>query len=274
MAELASIYPPAPFSIGATDWSRDEMISLLPEFAELYSRRPIRDNSGGMSSTHLFLFWYALRKTNPATVIESGVFQGQGTWLIEQACPRADIICIDIDWSNLIFRSEKARYVNTDFSKQDWSGIDRDNALVFFDDHVNALERVRHCVEHGFKRAIFEDNYFASIVGDLYTLKMIFNGVGYEAPRKSIRYWGGLIKGTRSDRTVKPNYDDAVEAKSKISLYEELPPIYLHSTNRWGIDTSFVPTPRPLLDKVEEDWQKVYAAEGDWYTAMAYVEFK
>ena len=67
---------------GTVPWTPDEMRAKLEEFAGLYETRPIEDNSGGMSSTHCFLFWFVLQRLKPKVVVESGVWRGQGTWFI------------------------------------------------------------------------------------------------------------------------------------------------------------------------------------------------
>lgn len=247
------------------------MLGELEAFAEVYARRPIQDNSGGMSSTHLFLFWFVLRKLQPATVIESGVWRGQGTWLIEQALPNAAIVSIDINWSNLKYRSSRAVYLDEDFSRNDWGHLNKDTTLVFLDDHVNALSRVKQCVDLGFRHLIFEDNYFPADVSDVYSLKLAFAGAGYTPPR-TLRYWAGRLTGTRSDKTVKPNAEDGELLRRLCKVYEELPPIFLPPVNRWGRPSASVPTEQPLLTEVAEPWQQIYFDEAKWYTWMCYVE--
>ena len=77
-------------------YDKDNLKESLDEFYSLYEKRPINDNHGGMTSSHLFNTWYALRKLKPKLVIESGVWKGLGTWVIEQALPEAKIISIDV----------------------------------------------------------------------------------------------------------------------------------------------------------------------------------
>jgi hypothetical protein len=273
MVDLIQTLPQPPVSIGRAPWTREELLGQLQEFEAVYRQRPVQDNYGGMSSSHLFLFWALLRNLKPKTVIENGVWKGQGTWLIEQAVPDANVISIDINWNNLVYRSRRVDYRDVDFTKQDWSGLDTENALVFFDDHVDAFARTKQCAERGFKHIVFEDNYFPPSVSDLYTLKLAFAGAGYKAPN-TLRYWGGRIKGTRSDVTVKPNFDDAATLRDMLAVYEELPPVFLPSINRWGIAADTIPTPAPLLDAVTEPWQQVYADECMWYTWIAYARLK
>ena len=51
----------------------EDVKSCINEFLELYEKRPIENNAGGMSSSHLFWTWYVLKKLNPKNIIESGV---------------------------------------------------------------------------------------------------------------------------------------------------------------------------------------------------------
>lgn len=260
--------------IGESRWTREDMISKLEEFATLYAQRPVSDNNGGMSSTHMFLFWYVLQFLKPKAVIESGVWRGQGTWLIEQACPHADIYCIDINWNNLVYRSERAQYLSTDFTKNDWSHLPKEETIVFFDDHIDAVARCEASSRFGFRHIIFEDNYFPSHVSDFYTLKLAFAHAGYKAPH-DLRSIAGRIIGTRSDITVKPNADDEGRLREIIDVYEELPPVFKIPQTRWNIPwDDKMPTPEPLLTDVREPYQQLYLDEAKWYTWMCYVRLK
>ena len=89
MYNLVTLGPPA--------WSSAELRSALEAFAALYQERPLRSNRGGMGAPHLFLAWFVLRALDPKAIIESGVWQGQGTWLLERACPAARLYCIEDD---------------------------------------------------------------------------------------------------------------------------------------------------------------------------------
>jgi hypothetical protein len=40
--------------IKKTTFEKEEIISAIPEFIEIYSKRPIQDNSGGMKFNHCF----------------------------------------------------------------------------------------------------------------------------------------------------------------------------------------------------------------------------
>ncbi len=133
----------------------------LDDFLEIYSRRPIRDNSGGMKSVGMFAVYSLLQKINPLHVIESGIWKGQSTWLIEQALPQCSIVSLDPNLGLREYLSPRAVYSPRDFLSLDAAelGIAAGPTLVFFDDHQDALPRLIHCAEIGIRDVIFDDNY-------------------------------------------------------------------------------------------------------------------
>ena len=95
----------------------------LLEFKELYARRPIRDNSGGMKSPQLFGLFMWLKKNKPELIIESGIWKGLGTWFFRELCPDASIISIDVNMSNLVFVDNKVSYYDKDIKTLDLKRI-------------------------------------------------------------------------------------------------------------------------------------------------------
>ena len=90
-------------------------------FTEIYNSKPIQNNMGGMGFNHSFALYCILRQNKPSLVIESGVWKGQSTYIIENAAPESEIICLDINYENIEYRSEKAEYITGDFNTVDWS---------------------------------------------------------------------------------------------------------------------------------------------------------
>ena len=165
--------------IGRVEWSYSDIKVTISDFLTLYKTRPIKNNDGGMKIPHLFATWFMLKKINPKFVIESGVWKGQGTWLIENAVPDARIISLDVNLDYRQYISDNVIYYEKDFSKVNWDIIDKKTETVlFFDDHQNAFKRIIQAKKHGFKHLLFEDNYPAS-QGDCYSLKKAFLGCGF-----------------------------------------------------------------------------------------------
>ena len=165
------------FSKNIPNWDVKEYIKELQIFKEIYKQRPIQNNVHGMLFPHMFATYFILKKINPSFVIESGVFKGQSTWLIEKTLPNTKILSIDINLNQREYISKKAKYSDKDFKYQDFSNIPSDT-LVFFDDHVNHYERLKQANFFNIKNIILEDNYnFKG--GDFYTLKHAYQNVGF-----------------------------------------------------------------------------------------------
>jgi len=160
------------FKKNQPDWNYKEIVEEIKLFCDLYEERPIKNNVGGMRFNHAFALYFILKKTNPDLVIESGVFKGQSTWLIEKTLPQAKLICLDVDLAKRVYISEKAYYSNLDFRFHDFSKIP-ENTLVLFDDHVNHIERIKDANYFKIKNIILEDNY-PSNSGDFQTIKQCY----------------------------------------------------------------------------------------------------
>lgn len=236
-------------TIGTSPFSRQAMLDALEEFTKLYAQRPIKDNAGGMKSPHMFLTWYAAKTLNPTTIIESGVWKGQGTWLLRQACPLAKIYCIDPYAAAMEWADVNATYYTRDFSTQPWNGVDKEKTLLFFDDHQDAMERVKQARKLGFKHLLFEDNYPVG-QGDCRSLKQVFED-------REMIYNHGL------------DYLHSV-----LDVYEELPPVFTHRYTRWHTEWDEIQTPAPLLTKIEHPYQQLFFDEAVSYTWMCYAKLK
>lgn len=229
---------------GSIPWSRQDMIDKLYEFSILWDKRIIQDNRGGMLSVPMFHFWFILQYLQPKIVIESGIFRGLGTWFAEQACPNAQIFCIEPRQGRIRYRSSKAMYFEQDFSKIPWHKyIDNFSDVLFFvDDHQNDFSRVALCKEWGIKTVLFEDNYDINL-GDNFSLKKAF----YD--KECANYLFNTLK-----------------------TYYELPPIFAGKQWRGHVWTQ--PTQTSLLSTVTEQWQQIYKEQEKEYTWFCYVELK
>ncbi len=219
----------------------------------------------------MFATWFMLKKINPKNVIESGIWKGLGTWLIEKTLPNANIFSIDLNLKLREYKSAKVQYFDKDFSKIDWSFIkEKDNTVLFFDDHQNAYERIKIASKIGFKQIIFEDNYPA-IQGDCYTLKKVFQHAGYKDVNR------GIIKKIFNIRNdIKPNSEDANYLKNVLNIYYEFSPIFRANNTRWGDEwnSENYPTPKPLYEKVEQTYLKIFKDEVSFYTWICFAKLK
>ena len=274
-------------SIGNPPWSRADLEVALPQFEHLYGSRPIKDNTGGMRFPHMFATWFMAKYLSPSLIVESGIYKGQGTWLLEQACPTAKIISIDLNLSQRVYISNNVSYRDRDFSELDWSSMETHSALVFFDDHQNAYNRLQLCKWFGFRDVIFEDNYPLS-QGDCYSLKKAFGSAGFEPLhsghksvnflQKAVRKLGLLPSLTpQYNRSrIVPNTHDAELLRRNLEIYYEFPPVFKRDKTRWGdnwAETNY-PTPKPILDSTAKADHPAPWDEATAYTWIYYARLR
>jgi tetratricopeptide (TPR) repeat protein len=140
---------------------KSEFEKSLLEFLEVYEKRPIQNNEGGVKSIGAFTLWFFLKRDHPKLVIESGVFKGLTTWIIEQAVPEAKIICFDPNPKQRVYNSQVAIYESGDFISFDFADYDLSQSLAFFDDGQNIYDRTLQAKEKGFTRLIVNNNYLS-----------------------------------------------------------------------------------------------------------------
>ena len=192
----------------------------------------------------MFGLYYFLKKIRPKFIIESGVFKGQTSWLIENVLPNSKILSIDPDLSKREYISKKIKYSQVDFKYQDFKNIPK-NSLVFFDDHQNQIERLMQSKWFGIKNVIFDDNYPVG-KGGLYTLKHSYYYKGYNHHlsfkniiKSSAIFFSMILKKKLTKdyyistdifksrlRDQKPNKFDFFNVNRNIVKYFEFPPIF------------------------------------------------
>ena len=277
------------------NWSHQSILEELKSFKNIYESRPIKNNHGGMRFPHMFATYYMLKKIKPDFVVESGIFKGQSTWLIEKTLPEAKILSIDIDLNQreYVSKSKNVTYSSKDFINHDYSNIPN-NSLVFFDDHQNALERLFATYSFGFKNVIFEDNYPAS-QGDCYSLKKIYSSSGISYKDINLKkffkgtylllehYFKKIINQNYSKELFKHNFylDDVLPNKNHFTMinriinrYYEFPPIFKTQTTRWGDEWNDInyPTEAPILNLSERYNYETAFNEAKAYNWICYIE--
>ena len=134
----------------------------MDDFLNIYKNRPIQNNHGGGLAVNLFDVYCAFTYVKPKYIIESGIFQGQGTWLLEQILPNSKIVSIDPFLEQRKYISNKVKYTTTDFLNFTNDNISKERAketIIYFDDHQDQYKRLMHAYNLGFKHLLFDDNY-------------------------------------------------------------------------------------------------------------------
>ena len=157
----------------------EELLLLIEEFDNIFRKFKFKNLEGGFgynNSLYLFIF---IRLLKPSRVIESGVFKGFTTYIIDNATTdKTEIVCIEPNIDRIQYKSVKAQYFDKDISKINLE--DNQNTLVFFDDHVPHINRIKLIREKKFKYVIFDDdvnisNFYHDGDPPIPTLNMIKN---------------------------------------------------------------------------------------------------
>ena len=263
--------------IGNVKWSRDDLISELSNFLEIYNKRPkITDNNyGGMNSSHLFPTWFFCKQFNPKYIIESGVWKGLGTWFLEQTCPDAKIISIDPDLELREFISPNVEYTTEDFSLKNWDDLipkkDRENTLCFFDDH-QGIGRIKQSSNLGFKHILYEDNY-PDFRGS-YKSTQLING------EQALHVKSGENMSPKSALVINNKVGSYEWLIENIETYYEFPPIYSGVDSARGFGWAKITrekyiniTPEPLLVTHKNKFD-VFYKDRSGYTWICYIKLK
>jgi hypothetical protein len=154
---------------------------IIKNYDYIFRNSAIKNNLGGMGYNSGLVTYIFLSTIKPEIVYESGVWRGFTTALIDKATTNdCRILCFDISFKNLFYKSEKALYFESDISENDLSKFSKSISAALFDDHVSHLERLVWCQKNKIKFAIFDDDVSPlSIHSDGWppvpTLNMLFN---------------------------------------------------------------------------------------------------
>ena len=89
---------------------------------------------------------------------KDGVMKGFTTYIIDKATSKnCEILCYDINFDNIVFKSEKAKYYNYDISVN-YPKLKNKNTFAFWDDHTNHLDRLKFSIENNIKYNVFDDD--------------------------------------------------------------------------------------------------------------------
>lgn len=195
----------------------------IEKFMMLYAIRPFKDNTGGSGFHNAFWLFLTARVINPVVIIESGVWKGHTSWLLEQACPKAQFLGFDIDLNRLEYTQGNAKFYEHDWTKFDFQGIDLSNALIFFDCHVNHARRIIESQQRGIQHILFDDNppahkLYAYKNPGFPTANMLDSGIGLDLGEISW-HWQGR------KRTFQINTREADKAKKLIKRHEVFPDV-------------------------------------------------
>lgn len=251
--------------IGTSPVSRADLARELPVFMEtVYKKRPLgwhnttRFNMGGTGFFHQFYIWMLVRALQPKHIIETGAYNGLGTWQLRQAAPHAQIIVVSPQTPHIyVDKAPSSRYFTAehfrDFATIDWScveGLDRSRTLVFIDDHQSGYRRMLEAHARGFHHHLNDDNAMPA-ESDHFSVKgacaasnnSIHGPMPWDDFRGIVHDWGRWKRGLFNVTAAQLKHVGRSFAQV-IDTYSEMPPL-------WQGGRSWPDAPPPLLGAAE-----------------------
>ena len=168
-------------------FNKSNLLKNIERYEKLFRTVKISDLSGGMGFNNGLFLYLLICHFNPKIILESGIWRGYSTFLIDDATVNnAKIFCFDINLNNREFYSKKASYFENDLSlvnEIDFNTVD----LAFFDDHVSIYDRLKLCLKNKIEIVIVDDDVSLTQVHSdgwppIPTASMIYNY--YKIPKK------------------------------------------------------------------------------------------
>lgn len=140
------------------EFEKLKIIDDIKNYDKVFKDKPISDLIGGMGYNNGLILYILFSHYQPKVIVESGVWRGFTTYLIDKATfDNSKIYCFDIDLSKNEFHSSKASYYEHDitfFDEIDLGTVD----FAFFDDHVSIYERLKLCLKNKIQILVVDDD--------------------------------------------------------------------------------------------------------------------
>jgi len=169
------------FGLGfGIEFDKVELVKNIERYEEIFRTVKIKDLNGGMGFNNGLFFYVLISHFKPKVVLESGLWKGFSTFLIDDAISKeSKIFCFDINLDKREFLSKKAHYFETDLSittEVEFNSVD----FAFFDDHVSIYDRLKFCLKNKIDIAVVDDDVSLTQVHSdgwppIPTASMIFN---------------------------------------------------------------------------------------------------
>lgn len=194
------------FGLGfGVKFDKIKLLNSVERYEKIFRNSKIRDLNGGFGFNNGLFFYILISHFQPKKILESGVWRGYSTYLIDQATSiDSEILCFDINLDKREFISKKASYFESELSlvpEVNFSKID----FALFDDHVSIYDRLKFCLKNEIEIIVVDDDLSVSQVHSdpwppIPTASMIYN---YEKiPKKFDWICNGMLANANIDGLV------------------------------------------------------------------------
>ena len=142
--------------------SNKNIIKIINEHDIIfYKKNPIYYNDGGNGYNNSLFFYIFLKNIKTCKlIIESGVWKGYMSYIIDQALKNSSKLKFDISFNKLIYKSAKSRYIENDINTFNFEKFKDSltSSVAFFDDHCSQLDRFLKCHNLKIPNMVFDDD--------------------------------------------------------------------------------------------------------------------
>ena len=197
--------------------SNDLIIKIIKEHDIIfYKKNPIYYNDGGNGYNNSLFFYIFLKTIKKCKlVIESGVWKGYMSYIIDQAFKDSFKLKFDISFNKLIYKSSKSKYIENDINTFNFDKYKNSlpSSVAFFDDHYSQLNRFLKCHNLKIPNMIFDDDVnFETIHSDGWPS---FPTISMLRDKLSIKKFNWVHAG----RSAKGNYKNKFDKKLLNNYY-------------------------------------------------------
>lgn len=156
-----------------------EILRSVVTFNKVFLESPIIKNDGGANYNTGLIIYCMCRLLEPTLIVECGVFKGMSSYLMREACPKAEIHAFDPVFDNLKHRSRNVNYHNFDWESFRFNMKKPFKGFCYFDDHQNQAVRLIQAYNRGFRVILVDDSWPIEVPGcgwpPLPSIDMILN---------------------------------------------------------------------------------------------------
>lgn len=191
--------------------------SKTEEFDVYFEKRDIVNLNGGAGYNTALTLYVLISHLSPKTVIESGIWRGFTTQLIDKATNYSTkLSCFDINLDRNQYQAQTAEYYEHDITVIDddrFHGTD----FAFFDDHVSHYDRLLFCIKNAIDFVVLDDDVSVLEVHSdgwppIPTAAMIYN---YDHHPKTFKW-------VRNGRVATADIS-GLDAAQIVATYERIP---------------------------------------------------
>jgi len=140
------------------DCDEETLSQAIKQYDVIFRNSNVLNLDGGMGYNNGLILFCFSKLAQPSTVIESGVWKGFTTYLLDSSVKKdAKIFCFDINLGNVAWKSNKAEYFENDIQNVKLE-IHGETTLAFFDDHVSQYDRLLFARAHSIRYLVFDDD--------------------------------------------------------------------------------------------------------------------